>query len=678
MKKIIKLITVSATLAVLTACGGGGSSSPSANTVNLTGNAAKGILIGADVTAHEVLNGQMTIKAMASSKTGSDGSYTLAIAPTSNPVIIKVIANPGTKMKDESQVNTDGSFVEVTLTAPLEMRTFISTATENVSAQINMLTEQAIAFAAQTKNESGNLVGLTKESLLVGKQMAQQMAPAGTDPFADKPATKAEEMTALSVMMAGIVKAQRDDNTCELTCQISKLSQGISPVMSLDGAATISSAAQTALQTKRSELVIKAQTALASSPAATMAQSTTLTTVTFGAVSTVTYEATNGLDAFLTAMRDGFKAAKDELTSAKDDLNSKYNNVSLGSAEGISAVLGRITDECLTSQGFACSGTGWSQSGSTYTLTTTLANGNKVSANLSGSKGADNFDITLSGMTVKNSANKNLFAIDSIHLTATGTEDKMNIVFDASVKAYDQTSGSTKTATLTFAQTTLAYDYSTYNNTGKGTFSLKGSLTVEGNTGDKLVGTIEGNGVKLRSATPYYGYYDSDMFFNTGKVSLEAANNNTTLLSLSGNTNSTTANNPFTLYTKDNFEKYSNTIILKVTNNVSLTMTESLTSWDTLTKSMELSSGTSKLTLSGNWNTTNSWTDKAWCDWADGAVNTFRCASELSLKSAGNVYTASLKKSGSTVSGDIYKGEIKVGQIKNNIVTVNGKEVSLF
>ena len=677
MKRKIQSTLTLTVAALLAACGGGGSSS-SPGTVNLTGNAAKGILIGADVSAYEVVNGQMSTKALATAKTGVDGSYTLAITPTSNPVVIKVTAGTGTKMKDESQVNSDGSFVEMTLSAPLELRTFVSSATESVSAQINPLTEQAIALAAQTKNGSGTLVGLTKEALLAGKQLAQQMAPAGTDPFADKPASNASEMTGLSVMMAGLVKAQRDDNTCDLTCQVGKLSQDIAPVISSDGSATLPSAAQTALQSKRSELVTKAQTALASSPAAAIASNTTAASVAFGAKSTATYEAATGMEAFLTAMRDGFKAAKDELTAANDDLKSKYSSVSLGSAEGIGAVLSRMTDECLTDAGFACAGTGWSKNGSGYTLTTTLTNGNKVSANLSGSKSTGAFDVTLTGMTVKNSAGKNLFAIDSIRLTASGTEDKMNIVFDASVKAYDQTSGSTKTATLTFAQTTIAYDYSTYNDTGKGTFSLKGGLTVEGNTGDKLVGTIEGSGVKLRSTTAYYGYYDSDLFFNTGKVSLEATTNNSTLLSLSANASSTPASNPFTYYTKDNFEKYSDTIVMKVTKNVSLTMTQSLAAWETLTKSMELTAGSSKVTLSGNWNTTGSWTDNAWCDWADGTANTFRCASELSLKSAGNVYTATLKKSGNTVTGDIYKGEIKVGDIKNNIITVNGKEVSLF
>ena len=245
MKRKIQSALTLSVVALLAACGGGSSSGPS--TVNLTGNAAKGILIGAEVSAYEVVNGQMAPKALATAKTGADGSYTLAIAPTSNPVIIKVTAGAGTKMKDESQVNGDGSFVEVTLTAPLEMRSFVSTATESVSAQINPLTEQAIALAAQAKNGSNALVGLTKETLLAGKQLAQQTAPAGTDPFADKPATKASEMTGLSVMMAGLVKAQRDDNTCDLTCQVGKLSKDIAPVISSDGSATLPTDAQTAL-----------------------------------------------------------------------------------------------------------------------------------------------------------------------------------------------------------------------------------------------------------------------------------------------------------------------------------------------------------------------------------------------------------------------------------------------
>ena len=136
MKRKIQSALTLTVAALLAACGGGGGTSPSANTVNLTGSAAKGILIGADVSAHEVVNGQMATKALATVKTGADGSYTLAIAPTSNPVVIKVTAGAGTKMKDESQVNGDGSFVEVTLTAPLEMRSFVSAATESVSAQI--------------------------------------------------------------------------------------------------------------------------------------------------------------------------------------------------------------------------------------------------------------------------------------------------------------------------------------------------------------------------------------------------------------------------------------------------------------------------------------------------------------------------------------------------------------
>jgi len=676
MKRKIQSVITLSIAALLAACGGGGGSASS--TVNLTGSAAKGILIGADVSAYEVVNGQVSSKALATAKTGSDGSYTLAIAPTSNPVIIKVLAGVGTKMKDESQVNSDGSFVEVTLADTLEMRSFVSSATESVSAQINPLTELAISLANQTKNGSDSLVGFTKEALLAGKQMAQKMAPTGTDPFADKPAANATEMTGLSVMMAGLVKAKNDDNTCNLQCQVTKLSENIAPVINSDGSASLDATAQNALQAKRNVLVTKAQTALSGSPAAAVATNTTVAPVVFEAVSAAKFEATTGMEAFLTAMRDGFKAAKDELTAADADLKSKYGNLSLASADGIGAVLGRMTDECLTASGFACSGAGWTSSSGGYTLTTTLSNGNKVSANLSGSKSTSGFDVTLSGMTVKSSADKNLFAIDKIQLAATGNEDKMNIVFEASVKAYDQTASSSKTASLTFSKTTIDYDYSTYNSTGKGTFSIKGGLTVEGNTGDKLVGSIEGSGVKLRNNTNNAIYYPSDMFFNSAKVSLEAVKQSSSLLSLSASATSKTADNPFVYQTSDNFETFSDTMELKVTNNVSLTMTQSLAAWQTLTKSMQITSGTSKVTLTGDWKLADAWTPDAWCDFAEGTANTFRCAKELSLKSAGNVYTATLKKSGSTVAGDIYKGDIKVGDIKNNIITVNGREVSLF
>ena len=105
---------------LLSSCGGGGggssASSPTSaptptGSLSISGVAAKGALIGADVQAYEVVNGVLVAYG-SPVKTNSDGGYTLSNLPaTTNPVVVKVIVNSSTTMRDETQPpGADGKF----------------------------------------------------------------------------------------------------------------------------------------------------------------------------------------------------------------------------------------------------------------------------------------------------------------------------------------------------------------------------------------------------------------------------------------------------------------------------------------------------------------------------------------------------------------------------------------
>jgi hypothetical protein len=90
-----------AVLSALVACGGGGSDSPSASTVTVSGVAAKGLLKKAVVKAYSIdANGNKTL--LKESVTDTTGTYSLAGIPAGVTVMVEITAGADTTMVDEA------------------------------------------------------------------------------------------------------------------------------------------------------------------------------------------------------------------------------------------------------------------------------------------------------------------------------------------------------------------------------------------------------------------------------------------------------------------------------------------------------------------------------------------------------------------------------------------------
>jgi hypothetical protein len=139
-------------VALLAACGGGGSDSPAPTTaaVTLSGTAAKGLMAGADVSALAVkADGTVDTTPLATTTTDASGHYTLNFTATKDqPYVIQV------KAKDDGSTThlDEVSGAAQALPAGFAMRAlFVPTSTGNVStsASVTPFSELAVAAAAK-------------------------------------------------------------------------------------------------------------------------------------------------------------------------------------------------------------------------------------------------------------------------------------------------------------------------------------------------------------------------------------------------------------------------------------------------------------------------------------------------------------------------------------------------
>ena len=144
-------------VALLAACGGGGSDSPAPATtasVTMSGTAAKGPMANADVAALPVnTDGSIGTAPLATALTDPNGSYTLNFTATKDqPYIIQVKskANGSTTHVDEVSGQTQN------LPAGFSMRAlFVPTSTGNLTTSASVTPFSELAVAAATRATGG-------------------------------------------------------------------------------------------------------------------------------------------------------------------------------------------------------------------------------------------------------------------------------------------------------------------------------------------------------------------------------------------------------------------------------------------------------------------------------------------------------------------------------------------
>jgi len=683
----------------LTGCGGGGGGSGAApSTVQLNGTAAKGILIGADVSVYALTNGKKGDKPLDTAKTGADGSYTLNISPTNGPVLIEVKANSTTKMLDETRLSGSGQFLEVEAPKDLTLRSFAEDASKLTVVRVNALTEMAVAVAATTGELSLN-------SLIAGQQIARLSAPAGVDPFNQEPVAKPVDMNddqmKFAIFNAGLLTSV--GSNCDLQCQIGGLSKDVSMTLAADGKATYSAEVEKALHTKKAAILNVGVSSLKVNPEKQSAVSSVSQSV-IAAANEAAKNATggttdepavvvaaNGLQGFVDAMRDGFRETETRLLKVEKELDERYKDVTFEGASYIGNVLDEIDMACTKVDGsLSCSndatrGFTWTREGTdTFTWASKSANEGRTSTGkVVGSLKNGMDTLSVDGRIVK--GGKTLVSMAGVEI---GLLDQGDADFSATINGTLQAMDD-KGLVVTLKFEGVDIKSATRTNTpALADMTLKGGLTLEANNGDKLTGAIDLTLVevtrRIACSSNNQSCYDiHDEFITSGTLNLKAVTATTNVLALDVSLKTSLPD-----YTKDvskdNYETSDGTLKLALADNLFITFTEKSSQWDTVSQVATIKSGTSEIQLSAVF---KAGTTGKWCqsvggggDSNGGTFTNYRCANEIKLKSTNaNPYTATLTKGeNGRTQGDIFLGSTKVGELVNGVLKINGTEVSLY
>lgn len=685
----------------LAACGGGGGSggSPETPTVNLTGTAGKGLLIGADVRAYEVISGTQSQTAWGTTRTGTDGRYVLKGAPTNNPIVVVVTTNSSTLMLDESQPQTDGTFRQISAAPDLKLRSFVEALNQNDSVQVNPLTETAIALALNAQDSSGARIGLTKNSLLAAKQIAQQLAPSGVNPFAIALPSRTSDLldnnvAKMGLMMTGLIQNARDEATsCALQCQVEKLAQNTSMTLDTSGKGSIATDKSKVMLAQKVALLTIGQTVLANSDSLSPELRTSTKTTADGAVTqaltdgisgtamaTADYEKQFGLPSFIETLRSSFKTTQVKLQTAKESLETKYHGLTLQGLDKLSSIVSTVIADCVTGKTqFSCTKTSgsnvtWIVDGGDWVGTATSSEGYIVSGRVHGTVSQDSsVQITLVSGTIKDGT-KTLVDIKNVTGTvaASSTSSAGKATLNGSVQVFDQALGSDLAITLALSNMEITAD------TTLKTFNLKGQLDLTSNKNDALTGTIDSSGVIRTLTQTYYGYNSAYTYSYTDNYTTKASFSLMAKESSQGEILALNANGSQALHDMTqveswiNYPTYDITASATLAANTKLTVTAKRPGKNTLTQQIEVQSGVNKLSLSGQFGSCTGgycgYDSTQWCSMQLGAL---LCTDTLFLSANDGTYTATVKKSSTGITADLYKGNSSTG-IKIGAITSEG------
>jgi hypothetical protein len=686
-------------LLALAGCGGGGGSADTASgaTVPLSGTAAKGILIGAEVSVYSLAGGKKGDKALATATTDADGKYTLKIAPTTDPVMIEVKAVSGTTMLDETGTLVAGKFPAVTAPAGLTMRSFAANASQETVVRVNPLTEMAVAVAA------GATGGLSLTNLSAGQQVAQSAAPTGVNPFTQEPVAEPAKMDdgqlKFAIKMAGLMSSAKANTLCDVQCQIKSLSEGVSFTVA-DGKPTFSAEVTKKIAEKSSTLLASGTASLkvnanqASSLASTgtqlraSADSKAANPVAFVGAKTEDVVAANGLQGFIDAMRNGFRATETRLLKAEQDWNKRYESVTFDGLESVNSLLSAIETDCdadlLTCKSSSSSILQWSGSNGSFSWTRKRPDdlGRTTTGTVVGVKGTDGKrSVTVNGtVSLKD---KQTAELKNLSFNLAGENDNLTGSISGTVQVNNQSSDLTVSLNLDNIQVTSTV----VKPNVQSNVSFKGGISLAASNGDRLSGTLDMKMVEVRRVVSFgaatsvqsYSYTVLDDFLTDGVIQLKAettatgpkmeilALDATVKASQSDYTKPVTASNP---------ETFNGSFKIALADNLtSLTFNESAADWKEVKQSVAIVSGLSGVKLDVTYTLDKQ--SGAWCQWNHDVK---RCANELKLESTNaNPYNATLTKNNNgKITGDIFLGPTKVGEIVNGVLKINGAEVSLY
>ena len=646
MKSLIPGLTAILLASSLIACGGGGGAGDgTSQTITLAGIAAKGILKGADVTAYEVINGQET--EVASATTDATGYYSLDLPATSNPILLVVGVNDNTTMLDESQM-VNGAYKEVAAPAGLILRTAIEDASSDRTAvNANPFTEMAVSAA----KASGSF---TKANMLAARAMVKQFI--GMDPELALPITPDAVASADQRKMMTLLTGLAGET--DVAAAVKTLADSLKVEIKSDG--TLVESVDNELRTQLRSIQTKGADKLDKLAAeqdseevkakieALKDTSTNYDEIVITAVDPTLEVERTSLKSFVKAIKDGLNQTETSSQALIDSYEKRIADLTLTQASSALDLTLSLLDGIDTSldgnnlvvtKSDPNSSLTVSGSNGIYTVSTAK---NKIS--ISGSKSATGARMTIEGKALDNSGVSLKFNFDIAGInTDDGSILKGGVTATLTELSFSgPTDGdSSKTVALKITNGSLFVSEDERN-----VKLSNGTLTVNSSMGDTLTGKL----VELsweRDPTAVDSSY-SDV---PRRIALNITGTlaNTKLLDVDVDVTNKTAFSDF----HDTPEKrdLAATLTLKLLNDTSLTFTASENPKVGRTEKMALT--------------------------ADGSTVTFESQKDdaYTITSAQSKYVATLDKNR---NGEVKAGTTKVGDIKNGVLYYDGIEVSLF
>jgi hypothetical protein len=672
------------TLFLLMSCGGGGggsssSSSSPTGSLSISGVAAKGALIGADVQAYEVVNGVLVAYG-SPVKTDTDGSYTISsLLSTTNPIVVKVVVNSSTTMRDETQApGSDGKF-PLASSAPAvgtEMRTALTNLTASSDAHITPYTEMAVAAAASAGS-------ISTSSIAAGQDQVLQLI--GLNPFTVKPITNSNDSNSLlqkRMMLYLAAVANKAKNTActgdasGVSCVLTSLKDKVK--VTVDGSGNYAPTNAAALKT----LITDGFTGLTIPNGSPMASLDLTTEKNKVAVVTssdpVKSLQTATLDSFLNVMRDGFNTAVTLAKKYTDESGVKagLHTMALETTKDGFGSVARIIRNCYfnSSKLLLCGAStdplrqyynddfNLAGAGNLYTFSYTDGNYD-FSGTVKGVNTGGNLSMLLTATKKDSTRSNQLMSEMSTTLSGSGliqgsSTAVINIdTFNAKAYYIDNPA---QFGTVSLSGIKLTDTVATDK------LDIVAPIVITDSPGDVYSGSINLTGYRIATNQNQSGIQDWNrpgywLFTSAAfDLTVKSATSNIVSVSVTG-TQSKDFNSKLPR-SSSNDPKANISVTEKFSDNVIVSLSTNETTWGTTAVS-------GRITSNGNWFQIDFTYVK------DGNGKNIVDSNGIKLTSAG-VYSATLTQASNKVNGDIKSGTTKIGEIKDNVMQINGRELS--
>lgn len=700
-----------------------GGASTTASTVGVSGVASKGLLGNATVRVYAVSGGSKSL--LGTTTTDVDGAYSLTgLTATTNPIIVEIETSANTTMCDETLPLVNGKF-DCTTTVPGAGTVIRSTLADLSSSNVAHVTPFSEMAVAAAESISG---GFTADSLAVGQAAVQ--ASLGFNPMTVKPvnadATMSTDQAAMMALLSAVMldaklnkAACTGDTTTGTKCMVARLKT--SAALTASGSTYSAPSMAAGVNGPRTNFTAwTAGTAMTNAAGETVAANTitkptnsfmtaaatkasTITAATPSAVDPAKAKVAQGLESFITSMREGVNNAKDRIDERLKAGQLRTDAlIGKGTSQSFD-LINLVAKNCdVASSGLTCSNVTTGaydqrinyvkvndqkycyystlvENGVNYTVsgnfeatrnestgaasgtlsgtTTTSFSGNPCSSTNSNTKMSE-LSMVLSGTGLKDGSTSGKFSIDTL-----------------TFKAYDQAANSIKWAQMALSGISLSATKPISAN-NLATATLTAPLVITSSDGDRVSGTLSANIQDFckDAASPCNKSSHATKivvsFSGTLKEGAIASFNMVVTQAVVGY--GETGYKPWLSNSANNPINGTATFSMTFVDSVTIALTETFTGWNSSTLGVNFTSNGTTLYMTAKGKNKSDYTNEQ-------VLN-----GDIDVKSSGGIYNATLREgTDHKGAGEVYQGNTQIGNIAGGVLYLrntngsNGQIISL-